>query len=80
MFWHILIIVTKTETWPGALPGGGFSTVRGSTPPTRRGEVPFRVDDALSEIENKFKKSLSVMLQNSKFENVKYYGPKKIEF
>ena len=42
--------------------------------------VPSRVDDALPESEKKFKNSLSIMLKNSKIENVKYYGPKKIEF
>ena len=40
--------------------------------------VPSRVQDALPEYEKKFK-SLSVMLKNSSVENLKYYGPKKIQ-
>ena len=59
---------------------GGFSTISWSPPPSKWGEGPSSVHDALPEDEKNLKKSLSVMLKNSKFEILKYYGPMKIEF
>ena len=42
--------------------------------------VHSRVDDALPEYAKQLEKSVSVMEKHSKFENLKYFGPNKLEF
>ena len=58
---------------------GGASTISWS-PPRSGGRSPLELMMLSQKLKEILKKSLSVMLKNSKFENLKYNGPMKIEF
>ena len=79
IFWHNLIVLTKTETGPPPSEGG-FSTISWSRPPLQGGRFPLESMTLYQNMQNIFKNSLSVMLKNSKIENFKYYGPNQIQY
>ena len=60
--------------------GGGVQHYKLEPPPIRGGRSSLELMMLYQNMKIFLKISLSVMLKNSKFEILKYYGPNKIEF